>query len=332
MLFTSSIFLFFFLPTVLLVYFALPSIRLKNYFLVLASACFYSWGETRFGWLILTLITLNYMIARAIEWSREKSVLLAQTWLITSIISCLGSLIYFKYFDFLISNVNLIRTALGQNQLDLLRIGLPLGISFISFHLMSYCIDVYRGTVKAQRDLLNTALYIGFFPQLIAGPIVRYHEIAHQLTARTCNRESFAEGIKRFIIGLSKKVLIADVIAKPVDAIFALPQNQVSMELAWFGAIGFCLQIYYDLSAYSDMAIGLARMFGFNFPENFDYPYFAQSVSDRWRRWHMSLTAWFRDYLYNPLCQKTKTEYGPSISCTWWFYSVGSGMVPTGHF
>ncbi len=292
-------------------YFALPNIRLKNYLLVLASAVFYVWGETRFGWLILALICANYFFARLIENSKEKSKRVALCWLAISITTCLGSLIYFKYFDFLISNLNVIRAAIGQNQLDLLRVGLPLGISFISFHLMSYCIDVYRGTVKAQKDFLNTALYIGFFPQLIAGPIVRYHEIAAQLTERSTDLESFAIGVRRFIVGLAKKVLIADIIARPVDAIYALPNEQLNIGLAWFGALAFCLQIYYDLSAYSDMAIGLARMFGFKFPENFDYPYYAQSVSERWRRWHMSLTAWFRDYLYNPLCQLTAKSFRP---------------------
>jgi alginate O-acetyltransferase complex protein AlgI len=297
MVFSSPLFLFLFLPTVLMLYFVAPKAA-RNIVLVTSSLFFYAWAEPTFALVMVSSIVLNYglglLVASARGGSRRAALALA-------IGLNLGILAVFKYLGFVSENLNRLLIGLGLSEVGVLRMALPLGISFFTFHGLSYVIDVYRGTVAPQRNPVVIGLYMTFFPQLIAGPIVRYHEIAAQLLRRTVTRESFANGVRRFIIGLGKKVLIANMVGEPADRIFALGPGQLTSALSWLGVTCYTLQIYFDFSGYSDMAIGLASMFGFTFPENFAYPYSARSVTDFWRRWHMSLSRWFRDYLYIPL-------------------------------
>ncbi len=298
MLFTSCIFLFLFLPVVIGSYYLLRSNLARNFLLTVASLFFYSWGEPSYFWVMLCMVALNYSAAIAIERLKKPR----RTWLMTlTVIANISTLAWFKYSGFLVDNLNAGLLGLRMPQIDFAGVHLPLGISFFIFHSLSYVIDVFRGVAPAQRNPLNMALYISLFPQLIAGPIVRYHEINEQLLNRTESLEKFAEGIRRFTVGLSKKLLIANAIAVPADAIFGVPANQLGIGTAWLGAICYMLQIYFDFSAYSDMAVGLGLMFGFRLPENFNYPYAATSIRDFWQRWHMSLSNWFRDYLYIPL-------------------------------
>jgi alginate O-acetyltransferase complex protein AlgI len=299
LVFSSVAFLFLFLPAVLgLYFFARP--RFRNAVLVAASLLYYSWGEPAFLPIVLTSIILNYGFGLLVELapSRFKHFALA-----LAVVTNIGLLAYYKYFNFFAENAGVLLAWLkpGAKPLALSPVILPLGISFFTFHALSYVIDIYRKEAPAQRNPFLLTLYIVFFPQLIAGPIVRYHEIADQLTVRT---ESIAEasiGIQRFIVGIGKKVLLANFAAEVADAVFALSRSEMTPRLAWLGASAYALQIYFDFSGYSDMAIGLAHVFGFRFPENFDYPYISQSVTEFWRRWHMSLSRWFRDYLYIPL-------------------------------
>jgi len=299
MVFSSLIFLFLFLPIVLLGYMVMRTTIARNAFLLLASLFFYAWGELSFLWVMLASICLNYIFAIVISDTNEpvrRKVALAG-----AIIVNLGLLAFFKYAGFLETNVNHL-LALGQ--LPLLTgqaPPLPLGISFFTFHSLSYVIDVYRRQATAQRNPINLALYISLFPQLIAGPIIRYHDVCEQLTERTITVEKFAEGVRRFVTGLGKKMLIANVVAGPADQIFGLPGSELTTGLAWLGCLCYTLQIYFDFSGYSDMAIGLGLMFGFRFLENFNFPYISQSIREFWQRWHISLSNWFRDYLYIPL-------------------------------
>ncbi len=298
MVFSSPLFLFLFLPTVLTLYFAAPKVA-RNFVLVATSLFFYSWAEPTFVLVMVGSIALNYgcgllvASARGGRWRRAALGL--------AIGLNLGLLATFKYLGFFADNLNRVLTGLGLSEIGVMHLALPLGISFFTFHGLSYVIDVYRGTSAPQRSPVVMGLYMTFFPQLIAGPIIRYHEIAAQLPHRTVTGEAFASGVRRFIIGLGKKALIANMVAGPADRIFALAPDQLTPALSWLGVTCYTLQIYFDFSGYSDMAIGLARMFGFTFPENFAYPYVARSVSEFWRRWHMSLSRWFRDYLYLPL-------------------------------
>lgn len=299
MLFTSSIFLFLFLPVVVGIYLALRDTRLRNFFLMLASLFFYSWGEVSYCWVMLAVIAINYVAAIVMEHCRlevQRRILLALT-----IVGDLSILAWFKYAGFLAANSNLLLKGLNMPELHIGPVHLPLGISFFVFHSLSYVVDVFRGTATAQRNPFNMALYISLFPQLVAGPIVRYHEIKDQLTQRTHSVEKAAEGVRRFVTGLGKKMLIANALAVPADKIFALQTNDVTMQLAWLAAICYTFQIYFDFSGYSDMAVGLGLLFGFRLPENFNYPYIAKSMREFWQRWHMSLSNWFRDYLYIPL-------------------------------
>lgn len=299
MLFCEPLFLFVFLPIVMGLYLAVPA-RRQNLVLTLASLAFYAAGEWRFlPWLVGS-IAVNYWIAIGIDRTR------GQPWafrlLTVGIVSDLILLAVFKYAGFLVSNVNGLGGMLGLHaRLRDPGIVLPLGISFFTFHKISYKVDVYRHTAEVRRKPLDLALYILLFPQLIAGPIVRYHEIADALVRRTLSRPGVAEGVRRFILGLGKKMIIANRAAGGADQIFALSGVHLNAGLAWLGAVCYAVQIYFDFSGYSDMAIGLAKMFGFDFPENFDTPYAARSVTEFWRRWHMSLSRWFRDYLYLPL-------------------------------
>ena len=292
MLFSSVPFLFYFLPCVLLVYFIVPG-KLKNSVLLLASLVFYGWGEPRYLPVMAVSILQGYVFGLLIERFRGRP--LARVFLTVSVLLSLGMLAYFKYADFMIANLN----ALTGLSVPLLRITLPIGISFYTFQILSYAVDVYRGTVPAQRNLIDLAAYIAMFPQLIAGPIVRYADVAGQLHVRSHNLPDAAYGVRRFVLGLSKKILLANLLGELVSAFHG--STDLSVLYYWLGAAAFMLQIYYDFSGYSDMAIGLGRIFGFRFPENFDHPYCAGSITEFWRRWHISLGSWFRDYLYIPL-------------------------------
>ena len=298
MVFSSTIFLFLFLPIVLLIHFLLRGVAPRNLFLLIASLVFYAWGEQLFALIMIASIAINYGFGLGIERLRGQQS--AKLLLIASIVLNLGLLILFKYSNFLVSNLN---SLLGGAYLQPVSWAthLPAGISFFTFHAISYVIDIYRQDCKPQKNPIKVALYFDFFPQLIAGPIVRYHEIEQQLSQRTITIEGFALGVRRFVLGLGKKVLIANTLAGPVDKIFAIPTEQLTPGLAWFGIGCYTLQIYFDFSGYSDMAIGLGYLFGFKLPENFNYPYISRSIREFWRRWHISLSNWLRDYLYIPL-------------------------------
>lgn len=294
MLFSTLTFVFVFLPVVASVYFLLPSRgRLRNVWLLAASVVFYAWGEPRYVWIMLGTILVNYMgaflVARSGKW---RCCALASTIVLNLLV--LG---YFKYFNFIVANVN---SLLGC-RIDFLHVVMPIGISFYTFQAMSYVIDVYRGETRPQRNPLDLALYITLFPQLVAGPIVKYHDVALQLSERSSGWLDVSAGLRRFMLGLSKKMLVANTMGEIADAAFAGSAIGISSPVAWLGAIAYAFQIYYDFSGYSDMAIGLGRIFGFRFLENFNYPYVSRTITEFWRRWHISLSTWFREYLYIPL-------------------------------
>ena len=292
MVFSGIPFLYYFLPATVLLYLAAPR-KLKNAVLLLASLVFYAWGEQRLVLLFAATILLGWLLGLLIERFRGKVWSRVFLWL--SVLTTLGLLGYFKYADFFIGSLN---SAFGLS-LPLLRVALPIGISFYTFQILSYTIDVYRGDVAAQRNLIDFAAYVSMFPQLIAGPIVRYSDIAGQLTERKHSLDKIASGIRRFVMGLAKKVLIANVLGQLCTQFRQTAQPSVLFH--WLYAVAFMLQIYFDFSGYSDMAIGLGRLFGFDFPENFNYPYISKSITEFWRRWHMTLGSWFRDYVYIPL-------------------------------
>jgi len=298
MLFSEPVFVFLFLPLLFLVYVFVPRVA-KNTVLLLASLLFYAWGEKFFVLVMLGSIAFNYLTGLLVEAGRPRG--LHKLFLVLSVAGNLGLLIVFKYADFLVANLNLLLVRLKLAPIHVPPIHLPIGISFFTFQALSYVIDVYRGHTKVQKNPLRIALYITLFPQLIAGPIVRYQDIARQLASRVVSRAGFAEGVRRFILGLGKKILLANVVALPADQIFAIPTHQLTTPVAWLGTVCYALQIYFDFSGYSDMAIGLGRMFGFRFLENFNYPYISRSITEFWRRWHISLSTWYRDYLYIPL-------------------------------
>lgn len=302
MLFSSMTFVFIFLPILCVVYF-LTKKEFHNFVLLIASIIFYAWGEPHYLAIMLLTIIINYYGAIFIETCKRKK----KFFLILTILANLSFLVYFKYFNFLIDNLN---NLFGKN-LDILNIVLPLGISFYTFQALSYVIDVYREDVKAEKNIYNIALYICLFPQLIAGPIVKYHDIEKQIKTREVNFDNVNLGVKRFIIGLSKKMLIANTLGTIVDKIFIQDPHNFSHSIAWLGSVAYTLQIYFDFSGYSDMAIGLGLIFGFKFMENFNYPYISKSITEFWRRWHISLSTWFKQYVYIPLGgnkqNKTKT-------------------------
>ena len=287
MLFSSIPFLYYFLPCVLILYFIVPAYS-KNIILLLSSLVFYAWGEPRLVLLMLSTIIVGYVVGILTEDSSKYKKL----YLVLAVAYCLGALGYFKYADFFIMNFN----AVTGLSLSVLKVALPIGISFYTFQILSYNIDVYRGDVSAQRDPVYLATYITMVPQLIAGPIVRYKDVAIQLESREHSVDKVALGVRRFVLGLSKKVLIANVMGELCE-IFR-QSDEKSALFYWMYAIAFSLQIYFDFSGYSDMAIGLGKLFGFDFMENFNYPYISKSVTEFWRRWHMSLGTWFRDYVY----------------------------------
>ena len=290
MIFSSITFLYYFLPITIVLYFLTPQ-RHRNVTLLLVSLFFYGWSEPEIVFYMVLTITVNYVLGLLIEQKPEQK----RLWLAISIVFCLGSLGYFKYVDFFIESINQV-TGLS---LKLLHVALPVGISFYTFQVLSYVIDVYRGDVMPQKSWIRLAAYISMFPQLIAGPIVRYHDVAQQLESRIYSMERTAEGGRRFVYGLAKKVLLANMLGE-LCADFRMVQDN-SMTFCWLYAAAFTLQIYYDFSGYSDMAIGLGKILGFDFMENFRYPLVSKSITEFWRRWHISLGSWFRDYVYIPL-------------------------------
>jgi alginate O-acetyltransferase complex protein AlgI len=292
MLFSSITFLYYFLPIVLILYIVTPT-KLKNLVLLVASITFYAWGEPAYCILMIALVTQSYLFARAIE--KELGTRKAKVLMIASVVLCLGCLAYFKYSNFFIENVN----SMFHVSIPVLQIALPLGISFYTFQVLSYVVDVYKGVVPANKSFINLLTYAILFPQLIAGPIVRYMDVENQLINRKHEITVIYSGIRRFVVGLAKKVLIANQLGELVNH-FQESKEQ-SVLFYWIFGIAYTLQIYYDFSGYSDMAIGLGRMFGFHFMENFNYPYIAKSITEFWRRWHISLSTWFRDYVYIPL-------------------------------
>lgn len=321
MVFSSTIFLFIFLPIVLLAYLVFGT-KFRNFVLLFSSLLFYAWGENIFVLLMLVSILLNYTFGILIDRSHNKGKR-GTVALIFAISANLGLLCFFKYANFIVANVNNILTNLQMSPVELAEIHLPIGISFFTFQALSYVIDIYRRESPVQKNIINIALYISLFPQLIAGPIVRYHDIASQIVKRKTQFDDFYYGSHRFIIGLGKKVLLANVLGKAADYIFSLPAETIPASLAWLGAIAYTLQIYYDFSGYSDMAIGLGRMFGFNFLENFNYPYISKSIREFWRRWHISLSSWFRDYLYIPLGGSRKGVTRTYLNLLIVFFLVG---------
>ena len=292
MVFASPIFLFLFLPLTLAAYFAFPR-AWRNGVLLVTSLVFYAWGEAPYVVLVLGSVVFNYLVGSAI--ARSGDARSRKLWLAFGVAGNLLVLAIFKYSNFAVANVNTLAP------IALAAIPLPLGISFFTFHAISYVVDVYKGNAHAERNLPRFALYILLFPQLIAGPIIRWRDIAGQLPLREQRIADFAYGVRRFVLGLGKKVLIANTLGAVADRIFALPASELTTPLAWLGLVCYTLQIYFDFSGYSDMAIGLMRMFGFRILENFNYPYVARSIREFWRRWHISLSNWFRDYLYIPL-------------------------------
>lgn len=292
MIFSSLVFLCIFLPITYLIYTVVPSIKAKNAALIVASLLFYAYGEPIYFLLMILSAVINYASALLIDKKRSKKVLL-----VINVLLNIGILVVFKYTAFLIGSFN---DVTGMD-IRIPEIVLPIGISFFTFQALSYVIDVYLGKIEAQKNFFKILLYISFFPQLIAGPIVKYRDINKEIDDRKQTIENTARGLRRFICGLAKKVLVANAVGAVADNIFASNIDDVNIVAAWIGAIAYLLQIYYDFSGYSDMAIGLGRMFGFHFKENFDYPYSAVNIQDFWRRWHISLSTWFKEYVYIPL-------------------------------
>jgi len=317
MVFSSATFLFFFLPIFLAAYYFLPK---KNLVLLIASLFFYTWGEPVYIALMVSVVFVNYLFGIAVTTShpvRKKAALVA------GVIFNISVLVYFKYSGFFIENLNELLGRLHIEHIEFSPPALPLGISFFIFQAVTYVVDIYRRHAKVEYNPLNVALYVSMFPQLVAGPIVRFEEVSKAIHKRVTSISHIITGIERFIIGLAKKVLIADPLSIPVEAIFAARAESLPIETAWFGAVCFGLQIYFDFSAYSDMAIGLGRMLGFKFPENFNYPYRARTVQEFWRRWHMTLSRWFRDYVYIPLGGNRLTTSRTYINLLGVFFLTG---------
>lgn len=319
MLFSSPEFLFLFFPLVILIYFLVPK-KVKNLILLLSSLAFYTWGEQELVVLIILSALIDY----------SCGLIIAKGWrklgVISSIVFNLGILFYFKYSNFVYTNLaNLLESYdyTSDNAQYFANIMLPIGISFYTFQTMSYTLDVYKGNVKATKNFIDFATYVMLFPQLIAGPIVRYSHIELELKDRKTSLKNFSIGIERFIIGLAKKVIIANNCGILVDGIFNLPTSEMSSLIGWVGIFAFGIQIYYDFSGYSDMAIGLGKMFGFNFPENFNYPYTSKSIQEFWKRWHITLSTWFRDYVYIPLGLKSNSKKYRMLILMFVFFLTG---------
>ena len=314
MVFSSIPFLFYFLPAVMAVYFLVPR-KLKNAVLLFFSLLFYGWGEPKLLWLMVGTILLFYICGLAIGRAQKQG--WKRAWLTVSVVSSLSLLGLFKYADLFVGTFN----SLTGLSVPLLKLALPVGISFYTFQCLSYTIDVYRGHVPSQKNPISFGAYVALFPQLIAGPIVRYVDVARELESRTHSPEDFRLGLRRFLVGLGKKVLLADNFALLVRLF--RESSEPSVLYYWMYAIAFALNIYFDFSGYSDMAIGLGRCFGFRFNENFDYPYLSQSVTEFWRRWHMSLGSWFRDYVYIPMG-------GNRVKKLRWFFNILTVWALTG--
>lgn len=317
MVFSSMIFLWVFLPIVLVLYFISPK-KIKNIILLLFSILFYVWGGG-FNHLLLLLISIciNYFLGILIDkFQNQKNILL-----LIAIIFNLGLLGYFKYFNFIADMLNSI---FSRNIINVRNIILPIGISFYTFQILSYLLDLYRKEIKVQKNILNLALYISFFPQLIAGPIVKYKTIEEEINKRKINLSLFASGIRKFVYGLGKKVIFANTLALITDSIYQNEIIKLNTSIVWLAAIAYTLQIYYDFSGYSDMAIGLGRMFGFHFPENFNIPYISKSITEFWRRWHISLSTWFKQYLYIPLGGNRKGKVRTYVNL--WIVFLATGL------
>lgn len=297
MVFSSVVFLFIFLPWTLIVHYFLDP-RYRNFFLLAVSLLFYSWGEGLLTLLILCSIAVNYVGGLLIDYFKKSNSHGSKIILSLFIILNLMVLVYFKYSNFILLNLQSIHLFTSCTPRDL---HLPIGISFYTFHIISYLIDVYRRDATSQKNPFDLGLYIFLFPQLVAGPIIRYKDISQKIASRFIIGEDFTKGLIRFIRGLAKKMIIANTVALVADQTFSLDPSDIPVSVAWLGIICYTLQIYFDFSGYSDMAIGMAKMMGFNFPENFNYPYVANSIREFWQRWHISLSTWFRDYLYIPL-------------------------------
>lgn len=317
MVFSSTVFLFLFFPLTLCIYYnpLFTGRRFRNVFLLLASLLFYAWGEPVFVFLMLLSIGAGYFVGRNLQSPKRK------WWMTAGVIFHVGLLFIFKYLTFVLGQLGLL-----VGSLEGFSIALPIGISFFTFQLLSYLFDVYYGKAAAQQNVLNLGLYIALFPQLIAGPIVRYDAIAAEIMGRRENLTDFSEGMMRFIYGLAKKVLLANYMGQLADTVFAM-EGSISVGTAWLGALAYTLQIYFDFSGYSDMAIGLGRMFGFHFAENFNYPYIAKSATEFWRRWHISLGSWFRDYVYIPLGGNrcSKCRWILNLFAVWAFTGIWHG-------
>ena len=314
MVFSSTVFLFIFLPVTYVLYLLMPGIKAKNVWLIVISLLFYAFGEPLTVFLMVFSVLANYIFARLIASNKHK-----KPWLAAAVIFDLGILGVFKYAGFFVQTIN----AVLPVTLPVPQIRLPIGISFFTFQILSYVIDVYRDSSLVQKKFGNVLLYISLFPQLIAGPIVKYYDIAKQIGERRITAEETALGIRRFITGLSKKVLIANTVGAAADAMFALSAENMSAPTCWLGAVAYTLQIYYDFSGYSDMAIGLGHMLGFTFKENFDHPYIAASMQDFWRRWHISLSTWFKEYLYIPLGGNRKGRLRTAVNKIIVFFCTG---------
>ncbi|MEV5027354.1 MBOAT family O-acyltransferase [Paenibacillus sp. LPE1-1-1.1] len=298
MVFSSVVFLMFFLPCFLLIYYVLP-FKTKNLFILLASYIFYAWGSSEFLYMLIVSTFMDYVFGLLID--RSKKVKHKKIFVSLSIIINLSLLAYFKYANFFVDQFNDVLVVLGMTGFHWINVALPVGISFFTFHKISYIVDVYRGKEKAMRSYIDFSLYIALFPQLIAGPIIRFNEIASQFKERKHSIDKFFDGMWRFSIGLGKKVILANAAGRIADEVFQLSNQDLSMPIAWIGIICYSLQIYFDFSGYSDMAIGLGKMMGFDIPENFNMPYISKSITEFWRRWHISLSRFFRDYVYIPL-------------------------------
>ncbi len=335
MLFNSPVFLFIFLPVVLLFVF-IKNLKLQNSLLVFFSLLFYAWGGVSYTLVLLISIIINYIAGLLIDTNVENNK--KKFWLILAIILNLGLLGYFKYINFFVDNLNLLFSNNGWHHLKNSKISLPIGISFYTFHGISYVVDIYRQKAKAQKNILNLGLYFMFFPQLIAGPIVRYHNIEKQLFIRQINLLKIYSGVERFVYGLAKKTLIANTFALIADEVFKMSIDKIDFYFAWLGAISYTIQIYFDFSGYSDMAIGLALIFGFTFPENFNLPYISQSIKEFWQRWHISLSTWFKDYLYIPLGGNQKSTSRTYLNllivflCTGFWHGASFNFIIWGIF
>lgn len=320
MLFSSIPFLYYFLPAVIFTYFIVP-FKLKNIVLLISSLFFYAWGEPSFILIMISSSLSAYIFGLLINKYREKNKKLSKILMIVSVSITFLFLVIFKYADFIVDNIN----SIFKSAIPLLKLALPLGISFYTFQIASYTIDLYRGEINVQKNPFKLMTYISMFPQLIAGPIVRYSDVEKEINNRSTTIDDISYGIRRFVIGLSKKVLIANILGEFCD--IAKFNNDMSIVFMWLYVIAYALQIYFDFSGYSDMAIGLGKIFGFNFPENFNYPYISKSITEFWRRWHMTLSSWFKDYVYIPLGgnRVSKLKWFRNILLVWAFTGLWHG-------